>query len=326
MEIPFPRQQLVRVPEHWQSFSARASALTGTSRLATDPVNAVLNYLYAVLETESRLAAAAVGLDPGLGVLHADTIARDNLACDLMEPVRPLVDAYVLKWLQSQPLRRESFFETGTGNCRLMGSLTEHLAQTAPVWARAVAPIAEDVARTLWTNRDVRPTRKVMPTVLTQRHRRVAQGSLELSPSSAPASPPKVCRICGAPLKQGTHCRSCALVASTEALVVAAKEGRRISRRPESQAKRTATRLRNAEAERTWDPSTLPRWFTEEYYDQQVCPLLATITNRAIRSLLKVSEVYAIRIRRGRIRPHPRHWLTLAALVGADQSLTDESR
>src|SRR5215469_17531840 len=30
----------------------------------------------------------------GLGVLHRDTPNRDSLACDLMEPVRPLVDAY----------------------------------------------------------------------------------------------------------------------------------------------------------------------------------------------------------------------------------------
>jgi hypothetical protein len=43
----------------------------------------MLNYLYAVLESESRLAAAALGLDPGLGVLHVDTPARDSLACDL---------------------------------------------------------------------------------------------------------------------------------------------------------------------------------------------------------------------------------------------------
>jgi len=49
-----------------------------------------LNYLYALLEAEARLAAATLGLDPGLGVLHVDTQARDSLACDLMEAARPL--------------------------------------------------------------------------------------------------------------------------------------------------------------------------------------------------------------------------------------------
>jgi CRISPR-associated protein Cas1 len=69
--------------------------------------------LYAVLESETRLAVTALGLDPGLGFWHVDTPARDSLACDLMEPVRPLVDAYVLDWITREPLRRSWFFEKG---------------------------------------------------------------------------------------------------------------------------------------------------------------------------------------------------------------------
>lgn len=65
------------------------------TRSAVNPPNAVLNCLYAMLEAEARLAAAELGLDPGLGVLHRDTPNRDSLACDLMEPVRPLVDVSV---------------------------------------------------------------------------------------------------------------------------------------------------------------------------------------------------------------------------------------
>lgn len=38
------------------------------------------------------MAARVVGLDPGMGVLHADQPNRDSLAADLMEPIRPLVD------------------------------------------------------------------------------------------------------------------------------------------------------------------------------------------------------------------------------------------
>ena len=51
----------------------------------------MLNYMYALLESETRLAAAALGLDPGIGFLHVDTDARDSLACDIMEPGRPQV-------------------------------------------------------------------------------------------------------------------------------------------------------------------------------------------------------------------------------------------
>jgi CRISPR/Cas system-associated endonuclease Cas1 len=105
---------LKRVPEHWRSFGARVSPLTGSPRLAANPPNAILNYLYALLESESRLAAAALGLDPGLGVLHVDTPARDSLACDLMKPIRAQIDAYLLDWVTRQPLRREWFFEDVT--------------------------------------------------------------------------------------------------------------------------------------------------------------------------------------------------------------------
>jgi len=111
----------------------------------------MLNYLYALLESESRLAAAALGLDPGIGLMHTDTDARDSLACDLMEPVRPLVDSYVLDWITREPLRREWFFEQRNGNCRLMASFAVRLSETAQTWGRAVAPIAEWVARELWT-------------------------------------------------------------------------------------------------------------------------------------------------------------------------------
>src|SRR5204862_8354320 len=50
LTIQYPRADLSRVPEHWQIFGARVSALTGSPRLAVNPPNAVLNYLYSVLE------------------------------------------------------------------------------------------------------------------------------------------------------------------------------------------------------------------------------------------------------------------------------------
>jgi CRISPR-associated endonuclease Cas1 len=116
--VIYPKNDLPRVPDHWRTFGTRVSPLTGSPRLAVNPPNAMLNYLYALLESESRLAAAAMGLDPGIGLLHVDTDARDSMACDLMEPVRPQVDAYVLEWISREPIRREWFFEQGDGNCR----------------------------------------------------------------------------------------------------------------------------------------------------------------------------------------------------------------
>jgi CRISPR/Cas system-associated endonuclease Cas1 len=110
LPVTFPPVDLRRVPDHWQSFGSRQSPLTNSSRLAANPPNAILNYLYAVWESEARLALAALGMDPGIGFLHNDSRKRDSLACDLLEPVRPQVDEFVLEWLRREPLHREWFF------------------------------------------------------------------------------------------------------------------------------------------------------------------------------------------------------------------------
>src|SRR5207244_3948790 len=59
LSVPFPKADLARVPEHWRTFGSRRSQLSGSARLAVNPPNAMLNYLYAMLEAESRLAAVA---------------------------------------------------------------------------------------------------------------------------------------------------------------------------------------------------------------------------------------------------------------------------
>src|SRR5215472_3501364 len=140
LPLNFPKKDLLRVPEHWRSFGTRISPLTGSPRLAVTPGCPMMNYAYALLEAEASLAARAVGLDASIGIFHVDQANRDSLACDLMEPVRPQVDAYLLDWITTQPLKREWFFEQPNGNARLMSALTERLSETAPTWARAVAP------------------------------------------------------------------------------------------------------------------------------------------------------------------------------------------
>jgi CRISPR/Cas system-associated endonuclease Cas1 len=83
---------------------------SGRLREATNA--ALLNFLYGILESKARFAAVAMGLDPAIGLLHMDTPNRDSLACDLMEVCRPRgVEAFLLNWLQSEPLRRPDFWE-----------------------------------------------------------------------------------------------------------------------------------------------------------------------------------------------------------------------
>ncbi len=109
----------------------------------------MLNYLYALLEAEARIAALAVGADPMLGLMHRDARNRDSLVFDLMEPARPAVDAFLLELLTAREFTKDTFFEGLDGGCRLLPPLTTELATTTKQWARLVLPIAQEVAATL---------------------------------------------------------------------------------------------------------------------------------------------------------------------------------
>jgi len=315
--VNFPKADLRRVPDHWRTFGTRISPLSGSPRLAANPPNSILNYLYALLESEARLAVAALGLDPGLGFLHADSRTRDSLACDLMEPARPHVDAYLLDWISREPLRREWFFEQRDGNCRLMGSFAVRLSETAPTWARGVAPLAEWVVRTLWSAIP-KPGRRLSPaTRLTQRHRRQAKGIPPASIIERPPRPPTVCRDCGAPIRPGrSFCASCGVVFARSGLIEAAKLGRVAGHSPEARARQAEKQRQHAAELKAWNQSDKPAWLTKEVYREKIQPRLACITVPAIASALGISQPYAAEIRADRCLPHPRHWRPLARLVG----------
>lgn len=67
-----------------------------------DVANAALSFLYTVLLGECVTALHAVGLDPCIGVLHADQNDRPSLALDLLEEFRPLVADEVVHRLAVQ--------------------------------------------------------------------------------------------------------------------------------------------------------------------------------------------------------------------------------
>ena len=58
-------------------------------------VNAALNYGYAILRGAVARNLSVRGLEPCLGIFHHSELNQFNLADDLMEPYRPLVDLYV---------------------------------------------------------------------------------------------------------------------------------------------------------------------------------------------------------------------------------------
>jgi CRISPR-associated endonuclease Cas1 len=317
LPINFPRKELPRVPEHWRSFGTRISPLTGSPRLAVTPACAMMNYLYALLESEASLAARALGLDAAMGLLHVDQPNRDSLACDLMEPVRPRVDSYLLDWITTQPLKREWFFEQRNGSARLMAPLTERLSETAPIWAKAVAPVAEWLAQALWSS-SKKPVSKDedVPTRLTQRHRIEGRGKeLEAKTIQLPRRQ-KICEVCGAEGVQNRYCRSCAVEVSRDNMAQVALIGHSKPKTSNVRARISKTLSDHAVANSWWSPSSLPAWLNEEFYVQKVQPQLRTVKVREIAQAMKVSQPYAAFIRSGRRRPHPRHWQALAELVG----------
>src|SRR3974377_1335369 len=124
-----------------------------------------------------------------------------------MEPIRPQVDAYVLNWISHETLRREWFFEQRGGSCRLMGSFAVRLSETAPTWASAVAPMAERIARILWSTTTKASRQHRAPTRLTQDHRREGRGLPTITPQASPPRPGSFCRDCGVQIGPGrTRC------------------------------------------------------------------------------------------------------------------------
>ena len=238
LPISFPRQDVARVPEHWRTFGTRKSVITGSPRLATNPPNAILNYCYGLLECETRLASAAVGLDSGMGMLHVDTPSRDSLACDIMEAVRPSVDAWLLDWIMRESFRRSDFFEERNGNCRLLRTLTAKLSETMSVWGKLVAPWAEYVARSLWATTSPSKSERRLSTPLTQQHRRIAKGRPSFSEVKAP-KPERICRGCGETVKgDSTNCTGCDVEVATKRLVEAARAGRVAGHTPKAIARK----------------------------------------------------------------------------------------
>jgi CRISPR-associated endonuclease Cas1 len=257
LSINFPKNDLRRVADHWRYFGARISPLTGSPRLSVNPANAILNYLYAILESEARIAAAALGLDPGLGILHADTANRDSLALDLLEPIRPQVDSYLLEWITKQSLRREWFVEQGNGNCRVSASFAVQLSETALSWRRAVGPIAEWVAQALWdSTRKSVPSEYRLPTRLTQRRRSEGRGNKFVLKEKPAPIPPRVCAGCGATTHEGRLCPACGRLVSKEKLIDLAKAGRVAAQGPNAQSKRSESQCRHEAAKRAWRSTT----------------------------------------------------------------------
>jgi hypothetical protein len=195
-------------------------------------------------------------------------------------------------------------------------NITVQLSQTAPTWARAVAPFAEWVAQRLWGGaRNSAGKDHMLPTPLTRRRRSEGRGNDYVLDTKPAPHPQKICLGCGATTQVGRHCPKCGRGISRDKLVELAKIGRVAAQTPEVRKKHSVTQRRHEAAKRAWRSSPRPAWPDEAAFRLEIFPKLASVTISAISSSIGVSESYAADIRAGRHRPHPRHWQTLAELV-----------
>jgi CRISPR-associated endonuclease Cas1 len=344
--VRFARRDDAKVPEHWRTIGSRVSPLSGSPRLAATPAHALLNYLYALLEVETRVACLTVGLDPGLGVLHADQRNRDSLACDLMETSRPQVERWLLELLTRRTFAARDFFETRTGQCRILPPLTHELAETTALWGRAIAPVAERTAQTLMAHawrfpahgdvtiasqqpRSAASTRHGLATPLTQANRsagRPTNNGLARAPK-APAVPAhRACRQCGAALPKrrqmfcGAACRETYTrevnrpkfeAAGPARLAELRAEGRDPSKTTDALGKLAATQRGRAVARADWEREHAAAVPGPDVFRNDILPTLQDKPLSAIVRATGLSLYYCSQIRRGLRVPHPMYWKAL---------------
>lgn len=320
MPLQFGKRQAV--PDHWRVFGARRSSITGDPHGAVVPAQAVLNYLYGVLASEITIALHATGLDPALGILHADKDDRASLAYDLMEPARPVLDRCLLRWLQSMTFSKRDFREDIYGCIRVTHPLNSHLAITAPLWRG----IAEQLARWIYkrlSGENATLQLAGVPSIETDAKSRAARwrlGNVLQRPI------PSTCAECGKalPKRRRRFCSAECVVsyygkdplsagpaASARARAARAKRGERVTLAPsriEAMPIAAWHRLPGWSKERDVE---MQAWFAVE-----VQPRLRDMLPADICRLAGVAGPYSISIKHGRKIPHPRLYRVLAMTAG----------
>lgn len=113
-----------KFPTWWGEFNQRSSSIgTNGNRYASHPINAILNYAYAVIAGMLKRKCVMAGLDTAIGSLHADNDRRDSLCYDLLELLRGEVDKVLLTWAKSVKWRRTDFITSERGVVSLDNNL-----------------------------------------------------------------------------------------------------------------------------------------------------------------------------------------------------------
>jgi CRISPR-associated protein Cas1 len=144
-------------------FPGRANGKTLRPMGAIDPINALFNYGYSVLESQCWKAINANGLDPYVGFLHENNPSKAPLVYDLQEPFRWIVDVAVITGLEKGLFLKKDFIRTrnyntriwSTGIKKLMGEIVEQFSKSAKYknynreWANIIVEMAHNLSQYL---------------------------------------------------------------------------------------------------------------------------------------------------------------------------------
>ncbi|WP_019178002.1 CRISPR-associated endonuclease Cas1 [Methanomassiliicoccus luminyensis] len=95
----------------WE-FEGRVFGKTGRPMAAVDPINALFNYGYSLIEAQCWRAINANGLDPYIGFVHETAPGKSPLAYDLQEPFRWMADVAVISALERNVFEKKDFIRT----------------------------------------------------------------------------------------------------------------------------------------------------------------------------------------------------------------------
>ena len=115
------------IPEAWHAIGTRRAHQKRGNRFASHPVQAMLNYAYAVMESHIRIEVAKVGLDMSIGFLHKSQHDRPALILDLIEPARLAVDRTVLGFVREHTFAPADFTLSKEGVVRLHPQLARRV-------------------------------------------------------------------------------------------------------------------------------------------------------------------------------------------------------
>ncbi len=214
-----------------------------------------------------------------------------------------------------------------------MPPVTRMLAETAPRWASALAPIVEGIAQTLVdASRVQRSTasQRRLPTPLTQSNRSAGRAKVRKRTTRKPSPPsakvPAACLDCGTILEDSArrYCDDCLPDIRDEQLGVFTVAG------PATLAARRAAGTDSAHGGEAGKArgrrnakhyAAVAKWEREEaeqpepvQFTRDILPILQSVSLRVMADATELTEGYCSFIRLGLKTPHRRHWSALAEL------------